>query len=264
MVSSRTTFLEFSSTVGVKLNPEATRDFLEGDFCSPHVHPAIIHAGQLIGCLMWQQFHHTDCLATVEALELDSAISLLKAHTRPIVVLQVLNSLSIYYFVRRRLVEAADRLAFATHIIRQNNIRFFNLSTDVPDPLLFSSDESEEFICALSYHMYKVMAQQLALGVPSELGIDYEEEFRSIPVRPSPVHATTLLPPADRPDDLPFTFPLLPLRPPRTWRFSLPARPATYRNPHTHHNHALGRDHHGGGTPALGVGRRVLGGGRGR
>ena len=167
----------------MKLSRDATAAVLAGDFASPHVHPAVIHVAQLLGCMMWQEFNHTHSLSAVEGFELQLALSMLKEDTKPLVVLQVFNALSVYYFVRRRLPEAFDKLRYVSDLVRRHNIRFVTPATDMWDPLTAPSTESEELICALSYHMYKSIVGDLSVGVPSDLGMEYEQEFESIPVR---------------------------------------------------------------------------------
>ena len=95
----------------MKLSPDATQALLQGDFYSPSIHPALVHAGQLVGCLMWQAFARTSPLSDFERSELDSALSLIQGDTAPLIVLQVSNVLSIYHFARKDFVEVNNKLA---------------------------------------------------------------------------------------------------------------------------------------------------------
>lgn len=172
----------------MKLSPDATQALLQGDFYSPSIHPALVHAGQLVGCLMWQAFARTSPLSDFERSELDSALSLIQGDTAPLIMLQVSNVLSIYHFARKDFVEVNNKLAYASALVHRHNMRFSALSPladfwNISALTAAPPEDAEAQICALSYHMYKSVVQHLAMGAPLSLNPDFLNEFGSVPVR---------------------------------------------------------------------------------
>ncbi len=159
-----------------------------GDFNSTHVHPSLIHVAQLQGCMIWQESNRTTSLATVEFIELEAARSLLTADTAPLIQLQIHNTLGLYLLCRRRFSEGSEQLHLASEVVRRHGLRFVP-SADVWDPLVEYAPADEELVCALSHLLYINVNRQMVLGIPSDLGIEYEQDFHTIPVSvavPSP------------------------------------------------------------------------------
>ena len=189
--------------------------------------------------MIWQEHHFTtSSLVTVEMFELSSALSMIQEDTKPLVAIQVFNILSVYYFVRGQLIEAMEKVRATSELVRRHNIRFLSSPDDLWDPLAAPSPEAEEQVCALSYHMYKSIVGHLSLGVPSELGLEYEQEFQSIPVRPFVVSVsprliwTTL-------DALPDALSLIPCGITSAVRLFTPPHPPPRVGPHSSHHNAL-------------------------
>ncbi|EJF58013.1 hypothetical protein DICSQDRAFT_173382 [Dichomitus squalens LYAD-421 SS1] len=174
--------LSYSSHYGMKLSSEAKDALVTGDFYSPYIHPALIHAAQLLGCTTWSQLNRTTPMGTVETLELEATLALLTSDTQPLVALQVHNCLGVYYFIRHMFSEGVESIRMASDLVRRRNLRFIAPATDVWDPMLELSRESEETVCALSHLLYMNIARFVVLGMPSELGPEYEQEFQSIPL----------------------------------------------------------------------------------
>ncbi|RPD55328.1 hypothetical protein L226DRAFT_491808 [Lentinus tigrinus ALCF2SS1-7] len=172
-------FISFSDHVGVKLTPAATTAVATGDYDSPHIHPSLIHAAQLLGCVMWQEINHTTSLAPMELFELESAISFLTANTAPLVKIQVYNVLAMYYYIKHMFPEGSEHTRLGTEVALRHGLRF---TTSSWDPLVEPSPEDEQMVCALSHLFYITIDRQMVLGIPSELGPEYDEDFQSIPV----------------------------------------------------------------------------------
>ncbi|KAI0691962.1 hypothetical protein C8T65DRAFT_670216 [Cerioporus squamosus] len=188
----RLRFLAFSPHVGVKLTPEASTAIALGDFYSPHVHPSLIHAAQMHGCMVWQEVNHTTSLATVEFIELQATLSLLTPDTAPLIQLQVHNILGIYFFIRRRFSEGSEQLRLAWEVVRRYDLRFVTPSTESWDPLADPAPETEDLVCALSHLLYINIDRQMVMGIPSDLGVEYEQDFQSISMMYPTLYSSSL------------------------------------------------------------------------
>ena len=123
-------------------------------------------------------------MVTIETFELEQTLAMLAGDILPLAALQVHNCLGMYYLLRDSCPKAVESVAIASHLVRRHNLRFVTPTTDVWDPMLEVSRESEEIACALSHLLYMNMVASVLLGIPSELGTEYEQEFQSIPVCP--------------------------------------------------------------------------------
>ncbi|RDX47331.1 hypothetical protein OH76DRAFT_1405941 [Lentinus brumalis] len=178
----RLRFLAFSPHVGVQLSPAASYAVAMGDFNSPHVHPSLIHAAQLYGCMIWQEIHRTTSLATTEFIELEATLSLLTADTAPLIQLQIHNTLGIYFLVLRKFSEGSEQIRLASEVVRRHGLRFVPPSAELWDPLVECAPADEELVCALSHLLYITIDRQMVLGIPSDLGVEYEQEFHTVPI----------------------------------------------------------------------------------
>ncbi|KAI0713774.1 hypothetical protein C8Q76DRAFT_784663 [Earliella scabrosa] len=178
----RLVFISYSAHNGVKLRPEAIDALMRGDFYSPYIHPVLIHAAQLSGCMIWQELNGTQSPAATESFELEATLSFLTNDTPTLVTLQVRNILATYFFVRKRFSDASKQITLASDLVLRHGLRFISPSTDMWDPLLEAPHEIEELVCALSQLLHMNIDRYMVLGVPSELGPEYEEEFNSLSI----------------------------------------------------------------------------------
>ncbi|KAH9923701.1 uncharacterized protein BXZ73DRAFT_91397 [Epithele typhae] len=181
----RQLFLNFSCIVGLKLNDHAQRAYLDGDFFSPHVHPAIIHVGHLLGCSVWQERNFTDSLSVMETFELDSTVNLLSEDTDPLVRLPVYTALVLYFTIRFQPMQAMENLALANELVHRHNIRFTTSDIRIWDPLITDSEEvegHEATVCALGGFWYHALSLNMVYGAPLHLRSGEEDEFLSVQV----------------------------------------------------------------------------------
>ncbi|KAI0738068.1 hypothetical protein C8Q80DRAFT_1339871 [Daedaleopsis nitida] len=167
----RLCFLAYSGHFGINLTAEAVDALTNGDFHSPHIHPALIHAAQLNGSMIWQEFRRLRPLSRMEALELEATLSLLTEDTPPITILQVHNILTVYFYSRRMLHEGSEQIRLACEVVHRYGLRFIPPSVDIWESFLALKPELEYLVYALSQLLYTNLDRSL-----------YETEFVSIPL----------------------------------------------------------------------------------
>lgn len=177
-------FIRFCPNVGIKLSPQVLHAVITGDPFNPDLHPVLLHASQLVGHLVWQDNRRTTCISNFETYELETTLTLLNhGDVPPLLTLQIHNCLMIYYFIRGLLTQGMAHVRMAAELVRRRGLRFCPQRIDLWDPLQEPRAEDEELVCALSHLLYICVSAILVLGWPSDLGPEYEEEFRSVTVR---------------------------------------------------------------------------------
>ncbi len=173
--------------MGLKFGPAAIDALIKGDFYSPHIHPSLVHAAQLGGCLFSQRLNGTPSLPDVEAFELEATLSLLTDDTPPLIALQVHNIVAVCYVMRKNIAEGLEHVRLASEVVQRRRLRFVPPSAHMWDPLQELEPEAEELVCAMSHLLYMNTNLHMAMGVPSELDAEYEQEFQSVPVSCGPL-----------------------------------------------------------------------------
>ncbi|KAI0657117.1 hypothetical protein C8Q70DRAFT_1046374 [Cubamyces menziesii] len=177
----RMNFIRFCPNVGIKLSPQVLHAVITGDPFNPDLHPVLLHASQLVGHLVWQDNRRTTCISNFETYELETTLTLLNhGDVPPLLTLQIHNCLMIYYFIRGLLTQGMAHVRMAAELVRRRGLRFCPQRIDLWDPLQEPRAEDEELVCALSHLLYICVSATLVLGWPSDLGPEYEEEFRSV------------------------------------------------------------------------------------
>ncbi|KAH9890436.1 hypothetical protein C8Q73DRAFT_126240 [Cubamyces lactineus] len=177
----RLTFIRFCPNVGIKLSPQVLHAIITGDPFDPDLPHILLHAARLVGHLVWQDNRRTTCISTVEAYELETTLTLLNhGDIPPLLTLQIHNCLIIYYFVRGLLTQGMAHVRMAAELVHSHGLRFCPPTIDLWDPLQEPRAEDEELVCALSHLLYICISATMVLGWPSDLGPEYEEEFRTV------------------------------------------------------------------------------------
>ncbi|KAI0333053.1 hypothetical protein GY45DRAFT_1368584 [Cubamyces sp. BRFM 1775] len=177
----RMNFIRFCPNVGIKLSPQLLHAVITGDPFNPDLPPVLLHAAQLLGYLVWEDNRRTTCISSFETYELETTLALLnQGDISPLLTLQIHNCLMIYYFIRGLLTQGMGHVRMAAELVHRHGLRFCPARIDLWDPLQEPRAEDEQLVCALSHLLYICISATLVLGWPSDLGPEYEEEFRSV------------------------------------------------------------------------------------
>lgn len=168
--------------MGLKFGPAAIDPLIKGDFYSPHIHPSLVHAAQLGGCLFSQRLNGAPSLPDVEAFELEAALCLITDDASPLIALQVHNIVAVCYVMRKHIAKGLEHVRLASEVVQRRRLRFVPPTAHMWDPLQGPEPEAEELVCAMSHLLYMNINLHMAMGVPSELDVEYEQEFQSVPV----------------------------------------------------------------------------------
>lgn len=179
---SRVTFLSHHGQLGVSLPESKIRAIMTGDLSGTHVHPSLIYVAQLMGCRLWQEQNRTVLNSAVEHIQLLFVFQALLDTPDPVTRLQIHSVLAIYFLIKRQMQEGRDQLLRAARVALEYNMRFDTHSTETLEPMLDTSDEVQEHICALSQLMYLDKAAAIVLNDPSLLSTDYDQQFKALPV----------------------------------------------------------------------------------
>lgn len=183
---SRATWAVHAPQYGCVLSDEKMQAVLSGDLSAMIVHPAFTYLGQLIGCIMWQIQRHMFIFPQVEYEQLQLLLHALQ-DIDPISEIQARYLLTIYYLLKKQMVEGEEQLCLAVDVVRRHNIRF-PLISDVFDSLQMqeATPEQVELVGVLAHLIYIDRCSSVVLRVPTRLDKDFEDALKNLAVRPAP------------------------------------------------------------------------------
>ncbi|EPT06015.1 hypothetical protein FOMPIDRAFT_96500 [Fomitopsis schrenkii] len=177
----RATFLMHHGQLGVSLSPEKMQAIVNGDLSGTVVHPVLVYAGQVIGCLFWQQRHRITLNSAVEAMLLKLVEQAMLDSPNVVTRLQVHCLLAIYFLAKRLMREGREQLMKAAQVALHNNLRLDAYAAEVLTSMGDTSEEAQEHICALCQLMYIDKAVAIVFNDPSLLTADLDQQLQTLP-----------------------------------------------------------------------------------
>lgn len=166
---------------------------MNGDLSGTVVHPALVYAGQVIGCFFWQQRHRISLNSAVEAMLLQLVDQAMLDSPNIVTRLQVHCILAIYFLAKRLMREGREQLMKAAQVALHNNLRLDAYAAEALTSMENTSEEAQEHICALCQLMYIDKAAAIVLNDPSLLTTDLDKQFQTLPVTSCPLASPCVL-----------------------------------------------------------------------
>ncbi|PIL23925.1 hypothetical protein GSI_13676 [Ganoderma sinense ZZ0214-1] len=176
----RATWAVHAPQYGCVLSGEKMQAVLAGDLSAMIVHPAFTYLGQLIGCIMWQIQRQMFIFLQVEYEQLQLLLHALE-DIDPLSEIQARYLLTIYYLLKKQIVEGEDQLCLAVNVVRRHNITFPMMS-DVFDPLQMqeATPEQVELVGVLAHLIYIDRCSSVVLRVPTRLDSGFDDALRNV------------------------------------------------------------------------------------
>ncbi|GJE95122.1 hypothetical protein PsYK624_113030 [Phanerochaete sordida] len=176
----RALFLKHQIQFGFYLRESKLNAIRSGDFSGRVIHPALVHAAQLLGSLLWRVHTKTPVTVINEDVEIGAVLNSLGNPPDPITLVIVYGLLAWYNLYLRQVDLGRDYLAKAAQVIVSRNMMVIPpwmndvLAIEEPD------DDVKEYVTVVGQYVYKNKVAHMVLGLPSHLDEEYDQQVKSL------------------------------------------------------------------------------------